>query len=141
MSDAMPAFGANRNLKIAELLGWTGLYLAQSPRTPGGAWGNDPADAPGLGGQRVACNFLRSAVPNYCGDDAACFGLLVTLLDHIEIKDLAMGRYGQRVLVTVVLNRPKQVNGLSDFPETNAGWRDAITQAAWVALTAAKESK
>ena len=124
MTDAMPALGAERNVKLAELLGWKNAHVSC------GAW---YGHAPG--------SVFVTAIPDFCRDDAACFGLLITLLDHIEIKDLAMGRYGQRVLVTVVLNRPEQVNGLSDFPETNAGWRDAITQAAWKALTAAKESK
>ena len=122
MTETMPAFGAERNEKISKLLGWK-MSTARYWHNPDRLYG---------------CPEL---LPDYCGDDAACFGLLVTLLDHIEIKDLAMGRYGQRVLVTVVLNRPEQVNGLSDFPETNAGWRDAITQAAWEALTAEKESK
>ena len=122
MTETMPAFGADRNEKISKLLGWK-MSTARYWHNPDRLYG---------------CPEL---LPDFCRDDAACFGLLITLLDHIEIKDLAMGRYGQRVLVTVVLNRPEQVNGLSDFPETNAGWRDAITQAALLALSAAKETE
>ena len=145
MSDAIPAFGAERNVAIARLLGWTGLYLAQSPRTPGGAWGNDPADAPGLGGQRVACNFLRSAVPNYCGNNGDCFGLLVTLQLQTTPYNTEILRNQGLPCCTVAPARCSNTpfffyDGYSEL-SGEAGWRDAITQAAWLALTAAKETK
>ena len=147
MTETMPAFGAERNLQIAELLGWTGLYLAQSQRTPGGAWGNDPADAPGVGGQRVACNFLRSAVPNYCGDNGDCFGLLVTLQKLPVVREIALRYIDETVCVKISTDLLNYSDGWTyDACEQSTlpgecGWRDAITQAAWEALSAAKETE
>ena len=126
MDETMPAFGADRNAAIARLLGWliskTELCRGMAPDCP-----------------------IITRVPNYCDDDGACFRLMVTL-------QLQTTPYNTEILRNQGLPRcivaPARCSntpfffyeGYSELPG-ECGWRDAITQAAWLALTAAKETE
>lgn len=128
MTETMPAFGADRNEKISKLLGWK-MSTARYWHNPNKLYG---------------CPEL---LPDYCGDDAACFGLMVTLQNLPFVRFATLYNTGEASCVKIgtdLLNYPDgwtyDACEQSELPGA-AGCRDAITQAAWEALTAAKESK
>ena len=127
MTETMPAFGADRNAAIARLLGWliskTELCRGMAPDCP-----------------------IITRVPNYCDDDGACFRLLVTLQKLPVVREIALRYIDETVCVKISTDLLNYSDGWTyDACEQSTlpgecGWRDAITQAAWEALTAAKET-
>ena len=142
MTETMPAFGAERNVAIAKMLGWkwcrhnTDHHLVVTPYLPDrelhSEW--EYCDAP-----LTFANWQLDMMPDYCGDDGDCFGLLVTM--HDSGFTLHVGAF----FISV---QPAYDDCISAYPppiviffSESDGLRDAITQAAWLALSAAKESK
>ena len=113
MADEMPPFGPERNALIARLLGWKSQIIALSCMGP----------------------HKYSQPPGYCGDNGACFELLLLMpLVQIErnrtycdewFSAYVMFGYG---------------TGMSKLPDAESALRDAITQAAVLALRAKEET-
>lgn len=129
MTDAlMPEYGAKRNREIAEMLGWKNMHYSH---------GVEYGHAPG--------SVFITAIPDFCRDDAACFSLLVTLHSLEWVFQTALHHWHGKYHFTletsgdvIFPSRTRNLTISSAIPGAD-GLRDAITQAAWLALTAANK--
>ena len=147
MTETMPAFGAERNLSLALLLGWR-VEPMPSKRPYDHALCNPAGDAIAYGvGDWIGYCIHVNAVPDYCGDNGDCFGLLVTLQKLPVVREIALRYIDETVCVKISTDLLNYSDGWTyDACEQSTlpgecGWRDAITQAAWEALSAAKETE
>ena len=130
MTETMPAFGTPMNIELVKLLGWTNLTVSH---------GMHYGHAPG--------SVFVTAIPDFCRDDAACFGLMVTLQDMRPVRGITLRHIGDTACAKISTDLLNYSDGWTyDACEQSTlagagGWRDAITQAAWEVLTAVKETE
>ena len=144
MDNAIPDLGIKRNVAIRNLLTckW-GL--------PEGASENAYFNAPDVilaedyDVPESMENSYNQNLPNYCGDDADCFRLLVTLQKRRECLKIESRTNGDGWIMWVYTIEPEseqdgweEIEIKSEFSDEE-GWRDTVTQAAWLVLTAANK--
>ena len=142
-----PAFGPARNAALAKRLGYTAqkrcginkdYWVLLDPQGKVCATSSAGEDAV----FRTKGKPLPSGVPDYCGSDADCFGLLAELVRvnefYIQFYDEG---HGKTCEIQDCPPHDGPVNHTSNLPNKREALRDAITAAAWQALTAKKEAE
>ena len=136
-TNELPAFGPARNAALAKLLGWTHIHVVPGVLS---------ADMK-LKGFSPTTDRLKTIL-DYCGSDADCFGLLVRLnaLNWIVGITCAMYASAACTVNTTLRSEIEPCDYLSFFAQSELeeeadALRDAITAAAWKALTAQKEGE